>query len=113
MSNFDFKINEEPVSDDKIRQYQDFDHLIRSHNIKSNRPYRRSGDVPIHRMKWVVIGFMTLCALALFGGILGFFVASDLMNKETVPVEKTVEQKIEQQELDTEKEKLEPVKKNQ
>lgn len=92
MSNFDFKTDQEPISDEKIRQYQDFEGLIRNHRIKGGRNYRRSNDVPFHRSKWVVMVFMALCAFALFGGILGFFVTSDLMQKEKAPSEQGIEQ---------------------
>lgn len=93
MSNFDFKINPDPIKDDKIRQYQDFDGLIRAHNIKSGRAYRRSSDVPLHRSKWVVLGFMAFCAIALFGAIMGFFATDSFQEKTTAPIEKDIEQK--------------------
>lgn len=92
MSNFDFRTDQEPISDEKIRQYQDFEGLIRNHSIKSSRNYRRSNDVPFHRSKWVVMVFMALCAFALFGGILGFFVTSSLMHKQDTPTEQGIEQ---------------------
>ena len=101
MSNFDFRTDQEPISDEKIRQYQDFEGLIRNHSIKSGRNYRRSSDVPFHRSKWVVMVFMAICAFALFGGILGFFVTSNLMQKEKAPTEQGIEkvQTLEKKEL--------------
>ena len=90
MSKYDFKINPESVSDEKISQYQDFEGIIRAHNIKGRRPYRRSSDVPLHRKKWVVVGFMAFCAIVLFGNVLALFTGVDPVETPT-PVEKTIE----------------------